>query len=54
MERHNELSEYIWSIKEHIRDEYKEKDYEEVILPFTLLRRIVMCQHFTGHKIKQL
>ena len=40
MERHNELSEFIWSIKEHIRDEYKEKDYEDVILPFTLLRRI--------------
>ncbi|MBA4406578.1 restriction endonuclease subunit M [bacterium] len=40
MERHNEISEFIWNIKEHIRDEYKEKDYEEVILPFTLLRRI--------------
>ena len=40
MERHNEISEFIWGIKEHIRDEYKEKDYEEVILPFTLLRRI--------------
>ncbi|ASF48538.1 type I restriction-modification system subunit M [Methylovulum psychrotolerans] len=40
MERHSEISEFIWGIKEHIRDEYKEKDYEEVILPFTLLRRI--------------
>jgi len=40
MERHSEISEFIWNIKEHIRDEYKEKDYEEVILPFTLLRRI--------------
>ena len=40
MERHNELSEFIWGIKELIRDEYNEKDYEEVILPFTLLRRI--------------
>lgn len=40
MERHNEISDFIWSIKEHIRDEYKEKEYEEVILPFTLLRRI--------------
>lgn len=40
MERHNEISEFIWNIKEHIRDEYKEKDYEDVILPFTLLRRI--------------
>ena len=40
MENHNEISEFIWNIKEHIRDEYAEKDYEEVILPFTLLRRI--------------
>ena len=40
MENHNEISEFIWNIKEHIRDEYSEKDYEEVILPFTLLRRI--------------
>jgi type I restriction enzyme M protein len=40
MKNHNEISEFIWSIKEHIRDEYAEKDYEEVILPFTLLRRI--------------
>lgn len=40
MERHNEISEFIWNIKEHIRDEYAEKDYEDVILPFTLLRRI--------------
>lgn len=40
MERHNEISEFIWGIKEHIRDEYAEKDYEDVILPFTLLRRI--------------
>ncbi len=40
MERHNELSEFIWGIKELIRDEYKEKDYEDVILPFTLLRRV--------------
>lgn len=40
MERHNEISEFIWSIKDLIRDEYKEKDYEDVILPFTLLRRI--------------
>lgn len=40
MENHNEISDFIWGIKEHLRDEYAEKDYEEVILPFTLLRRI--------------
>lgn len=40
MERHNEFADHIWLIKEYIRDEYAEKDYEDVILPFTLLRRI--------------
>lgn len=40
MENHNEISEFIWGIKELIRNEYDAKDYEEVILPFTLLRRI--------------
>ncbi len=40
MDNHSEISEFIWGIKEHIRDEYAEKDYEDVILPFTLLRRI--------------
>lgn len=36
----NEFADFIWSIKEIIRDEYAEKDYEDVILPFTLLRRL--------------
>lgn len=36
----NEFADFIWSIKELIRDEYAEKDYEDVILPFTLLRRL--------------
>lgn len=40
MTNYNEISEFIWNIKEHIRDDYAEKDYEDVILPFTLLRRI--------------
>ena len=40
MKNHNEISEFIWGIKERIHDEYAEKDCEEVILPFTLLRQI--------------
>ena len=51
MERHNEISEFIWSIKEHIRDEYAEKDYEDVILPFTLLRRIDCVLEKTHDKV---
>ena len=30
----------IWSIKELIRDAYNDKDVEQVIPPFTLLRRL--------------
>ena len=51
MENYNEISEFIWNIKEHIRDEYAEKDYEEVILPFTLLRRIDCVLEGTHEKV---
>ena len=51
MKNHNEISEFIWGIKEHIRDEYAEKDYEEVILPFTLLRRIDCVLEGTNEKV---
>jgi type I restriction enzyme M protein len=54
MEKHNEISEFIWSIKEHIRDEYAEKDYEDVILPFTLLRRIDCVLEETHQKVGQV
>ena len=54
MENHNEISEFIWSIKEHIRDEYAEKDYEDVILPFTLLRRIDCVLEETHQKVGQV
>lgn len=54
MERHNEISEFIWSIKEHIRDEYKEKDYEDVILPFTLLRRIDCVLEKTHEQVQKV
>jgi type I restriction enzyme M protein len=54
MERHNEISEFIWGIKEHIRDEYKEKDYEDVILPFTLLRRIDCVLEKTNEAVQNV
>ncbi len=53
MERHNEISEFIWGIKELIRDEYAEKDYEDVILPFTLLRRIDCVLESTHENVVQ-
>jgi type I restriction enzyme M protein len=33
-----ELEQMIWNIKEIIRDDYNDKNVDEVILPFTLLR----------------
>lgn len=51
MTNHNEISEFIWNIKEHIRDEYAEKDYEDVILPFTLLRRIDCVLELTHENV---
>lgn len=51
MENHNEISEFIWGIKELIRNEYDAKDYEEVILPFTLLRRIDCVLEDTHEKV---
>lgn len=35
-----ELGNLIWNIKELIRDDYNDKDVDQVLLPFTLLRRL--------------
>lgn len=35
-----ELSSFIWNIKEIIRDVYDDTEVEDIILPFTLLRRL--------------
>jgi type I restriction enzyme M protein len=37
---HSEIAEFLWKIADLIKDDYEAKDYEDVILPFTLLRRI--------------
>jgi type I restriction enzyme M protein len=34
------LSEFIWSVADLLRGDYKQADYGKVILPFTLLRRL--------------
>lgn len=31
---------FIWSVKETLRDHYKRHQYQEVILPFCVLRRL--------------
>ena len=35
-----ELGQMIWNVKELLRNVYDDKDVEDVILPFTLLRRL--------------
>jgi type I restriction enzyme M protein len=40
MENHSEIAEFLWKIADLIKDDYEAKAYEDVILPFTLLRRL--------------
>ncbi|MCH8065335.1 MAG: nitroreductase family deazaflavin-dependent oxidoreductase, partial [Chloroflexi bacterium] len=40
MDNFNEKVNFIWSVAELIRDAFKRSKYQDVILPFTLLRRI--------------
>src|ERR1041384_7324986 len=40
MQNHSEIAEFLWKIADLIKDDYEAKDYEDVILPFTLLRRL--------------
>ncbi len=47
----NQYADFIWNIKEYLRDDYSEKEYEEVILPFTLLRRIDCVLEGTHSKV---
>jgi type I restriction enzyme M protein len=40
MQNHSEIAEFLWKIADLIKDDYDAKNYEDVILPFTLLRRL--------------
>lgn len=40
MRNHSEIAEFLWKIADLIKDDYEAKAYEDVILPFTLLRRL--------------
>ncbi len=37
---HNQITNFIWSIANLIRDHYRRSKYPDVILPFTVLRRL--------------
>ncbi len=40
MTNHSEIAEFLWRCADLIKDDYDAKTYEDVILPFTLLRRL--------------
>ena len=40
MQNHSEIADFIWKTADLVKDDYEAKDYEDVILPFTLLRRL--------------
>ena len=40
MKNFSETTNFIWSIAELLRGDYKQSEYGKVILPFTVLRRL--------------
>ncbi len=40
MATHTELANFIWSVADLLRGDYKQSEYGKVILPFTVLRRL--------------
>lgn len=40
MTNHREIANFIWSIADLLRGDYKQAEYGKVILPFTILRRL--------------
>ena len=40
MSTHAEKVNFIWSVKEVLRDHYRRHQYQDVILPFCVLRRL--------------
>ena len=53
MQNHSEIAEFLWKIADLIKDDYDAKDYENVILPFTLLRRLDCVLHPTRQSVRE-
>ncbi len=53
MPTHTELGEFIWRIADHLRGDYEKNDNEDVILPFTLLRRLDCVLEKTRDKVRE-
>jgi len=50
-EQHSEKVNFIWSVKEILRDHYRRHQYGEVILPFCVLRRLDCVLEPTKDKV---
>jgi type I restriction enzyme M protein len=50
----NDKVNFIWSIADLIRDEFRRSDYQDVILPFTVLRRIDCVLTPTRERVRQV
>ena len=51
MTAHSEKVNFIWSVKEVLRDHYKRHQYQDVILPFCVLRRLDCVLEPTKDKV---
>ncbi|WP_168185651.1 type I restriction-modification system subunit M N-terminal domain-containing protein [Acidiferrobacter sp. SPIII_3] len=47
----SELANFIWSVADLLRGDYKRADYGKIILPFTLLRRLECVLEPTKAKV---
>ena len=52
MERHFELTNFIWSIADPLRHDYKQSEYGRIILPLTVLRRLDCVLEPTKEKVR--
>jgi type I restriction enzyme M protein len=53
MPSHTEIGESLWRIADHLRGDYEKNDNEDVILPFTLLRRLDCVLQQTRDKVRE-
>ena len=52
VERHSELTSFIWSIADLLRHDYKQSEYGRIILPLTVLRRLDCVLEPTKEKVR--
>src|SRR3989344_3654513 len=51
MSKINQHADFIWSIAELLRGDYKQSEYGKIVLPFTILRRLDCVLEPTKQKV---